>query len=499
MQAAPPTSRPVTRPALPGRPTAPSRAPTPRRTAGRLTAPAAAALPPHALADGLDALAAALATHGVSLDLLAWVDGAGGALTAGGPAPAAHSLHPTLLADLAEAAAGAASSSSTSTAAAGRQDAGWLAPVAGALEATLNSFQAGLARAGVPYSYGWAIVALTAATKVITLPFTKKQVESSLAVQKLKPTIDEIKRLYGDDRDKVQREQSALYEKAGVDPAAGCAPTLLTLPIFWGLYRALSNVASDGTLADGFYWIPSLSGPTSVAAQRAGTGTAWLLPLDPITHAPPIGWAAAAPYLVLPALLVLAQYASSAIISPTPTADKDDTSPGALFGKGLIRLLPLMIGWFALNVPSGLALYYFANTLLTSAQQIWLRKLGGATAFEFQQAIGPGQGRRAGPVGALVAPEFLEMELTSTARAAEAEKAAADAAAAAAAGRAAASAGTDGAGQEAASAVPDAAKAAAVAGPTRSKRKRRVVEAGAVVAGGGGGGVADKAKEKAGV
>ena len=44
----------------------------------------------------------------------------------------------------------------------------------------------------------------------------------------------------------------------------------------------------------------------------------------------------------------------------------------------IIKFLPLMIGWFSLNLPSGLGLYYFANTVLTTAQQIWLRKLGGA-------------------------------------------------------------------------------------------------------------------------
>ena len=51
---------------------------------------------------------------------------------------------------------------------------------------------------------------------------------------------------------------------------AGCLPTLATIPIFWGLYRTLSNVATAGLLTEGFYWIPSLSGPTSLAAQRAG-------------------------------------------------------------------------------------------------------------------------------------------------------------------------------------------------------------------------------------
>ena len=344
--------------------------------------------------------------------------------------------------DLADAASSAAAASSSSSAAASASTSSsassssdWLAPVANSLEASLAFFQRNFAAAGVPYSYGWAIIALTAATKVATFPFTRKQVESALAVQKLKPAIDDIKRQYGEsDRESVQRETSALYEKAGVDPSAGCLPTLLTLPVFWGLYRALSNVAASGDASvvdQGFYWVPSLSGPTSLAAQRAGTGTSWLFPF--VDGAPPGGWDAAAPYLVLPVLLVLAQYASSAIISPaTPPKDGDDEGAGAQCTKAHVGALPLMIGWFALNVPSGIALYYFANTVLTSAVQIWLRKLGGATAFEFQQEVGVSQAKRSEVVAAVLGGQ-------GEAAGAELERAAAAAAAAVEAGPASSS------------------------------------------------------------
>ena len=322
------------------------------------------------------------------------------------------------LSDLADAALAATS---------GRQDGGWLAPVADSLESSLLFFRNAFDAAGVPYSYGWAIIALTAATKVATFPFTRKQVESSLAVAKLKPDIDDIKRQYADDKDAVQRETSALYEKAGVDPAAGCAPTLATLPVFWGLYRALSNVAADGSLADGFYWIPSLSGPTSVTAQRAGTGTAWLLPL--VDGAPPGGWDGAAPYLVLPVLLVLAQYASSAVMTPPKPGDGAGGA-GAAAGTALTLGLPLMVGWFSLNVPAGLSLYYFANTIMTSSIQIWLRKLGGASAFEWQNEIGVSRARRDGEPGDVPAPWLLDLDVGPVLKAASAPPGAAVVAAA---------------------------------------------------------------------
>lgn len=199
--------------------------------------------------------------------------------------------------------------------AAAPQDNGWLAPLVEGLETVLRYIQTGLDKVSVPYSYGWSIVALTAMVKLVTFPLTRTQVESTMSMQQLKPQIDAIKAKYGENKDAVQRETAALYEKAGVNPLAGCLPTLATIPIFIGLYRSLTAVAATGDLDnEGFYWIPSLAGPTSIAAQKAGAGTAWLYPF--VDGAPPIGWDGALRYLALPAALVVAQYISSAIISP---------------------------------------------------------------------------------------------------------------------------------------------------------------------------------------
>eukprot|EP00884_Botryococcus_braunii_P018803 jgi/Botrbrau1/5606/Bobra.97_2s0029.1 len=284
------------------------------------------------------------------------------------------------------------------------QDAGWLQPVVDALDVTLNYIQQGLDQLHVPYSYGWAIISLTLLTKILTFPFTRIQVESALSIQELKPQVDEIKRIYGDDKDKIQRETSALYEEAGVNPLAGCLPSLATLPVFWGLFRTLNNAATGGQMTAGFYWIPSLSGPTNFGDQQYN-GVSWLLPL--VDGAPAVGWEAAGAYLVLPVLLVLSQYVSSAIITPPINPDDENANTQ----KALLGALPLVVGYFALIVPSGLGLYYFSNTVLTSAIQIWLRKLGGAAAFEFQQEIGLGQARRAGEPGVLEPLPFLDEPL----------------------------------------------------------------------------------------
>eukprot|EP00879_Flechtneria_rotunda_P004494 GHRR01004748.1.p1 GENE.GHRR01004748.1~~GHRR01004748.1.p1 ORF type:complete len:430 (+),score=134.04 GHRR01004748.1:669-1958(+) len=301
-------------------------------------------------------------------------------------ADVAHDLHSHIFAafELADAAAAAA-----------KPDNGFLSPLTNTLEAVLKAIQGQLDKLHVPYSYGYSIIILTAVVKLVTLPLTKQQVESSLAVQSLKPRIDMMKARYGDDKKKIQRETNFLYEQAGVNPLAGCLPSLATIPIFIGLYRSLTNVASEGLLdTQGFYWIPTLAGPTTIAARQSGSGTEWLFPF--VDGAPSIGWHDASAYLVLPALLVICQYISSSVISPPidPNAENANTQ------RALYAFLPLMVGWFALNVPSGLGLYYLSNTVITTLIQVWLRKLGGADVQINE--LGPitkvGTARRMGPI-----------------------------------------------------------------------------------------------------
>ncbi|KAK4492044.1 hypothetical protein RD792_002834 [Penstemon davidsonii] len=173
------------------------------------------------------------------------------------------------------------------------------------------------------------------------------------------------------DWERIQLETSRLYTQAGVNPLAGCLPTLATIPVFIGLYQALSNVANEGLLTEGFFWIPSLGGPTSIAARQSGSGISWLFPF--VDGHPPLGWSDTAAYLVLPVLLVLSQYVSMEIMKPPQTDDPAQKNTLLVF-----KFLPLMIGYFSLSVPSGLSIYWFTNNVLSTAQQVWLRKLGGA-------------------------------------------------------------------------------------------------------------------------
>lgn len=285
-----------------------------------------------------------------------------------------------LLYTLADAAVAADPASSSADAAVQKTN-GWFGFISDAMEVVLKVLKDGLAAVHVPYSYGFAIILLTVIVKIATFPLTKQQVESTLAMQNLQPKIKAIQQRYAGNQERIQLETSRLYKQAGVNPLAGCFPTLATIPVWIGLYQALSNVANEGLLTEGFFWIPSLAGPTSIAARQSGSGVSWLFPF--VDGHPPLGWYDTAAYLVLPVLLVASQYFSMELMKPPQTDDPAQKNTLLVF-----KFLPLMIGYFSLSVPSGLSIYWFTNNVLSTAQQVWLRKLGGAKPAVSENASG---------------------------------------------------------------------------------------------------------------
>ncbi|KAG2269627.1 hypothetical protein Bca4012_062650 [Brassica carinata] len=253
------------------------------------------------------------------------------------------------------------------------QNSDWFTGIANYMETILKILKDGLSTLNVPYSYGFAIILLTVLVKAATFPLTKKQVESAMAMKSLQPQIKAIQERYAGDQEKIQLETARLYKLAGINPFAGCLPTLATIPVWIGLYRALSNVADEGLLTEGFFWIPSLAGPTTVAARQSGSGISWLFPF--IEGHPPLGWSDTLAYLVLPLLLIFSQYLSIQIMQSSQPQSDD---PAMKSSQAVTKFLPLMIGYFALSVPSGLSLYWLTNNILSTAQQVWLQKYGGA-------------------------------------------------------------------------------------------------------------------------
>lgn len=285
----------------------------------------------------------------------------------------------TVAADTATTAAGAtgeAASAATEVAKSGP-----IQSIANVIETCLRYMHGNLKNAGVPGAYGISIVLFTGAVKAALFPVNWKQMESTIKIQAISPKIKEIQAEYKDNPAVINQMTAKLYKDENVNPLLGCLPLLAQLPIWLALYRALQNMAKEDILNEPFLWIPSLQGPVSQVGESLST---WLFPL--VNGAPPIGWHDALAYLTLPVLIVLSQIVTTRVISP-PTND-----PSQQQASAVNNILPIIVGFFVLNVPSALGLYMFTNNLFSTAQTVIVRKqLGVATAGGGTMAVSGGE------------------------------------------------------------------------------------------------------------
>lgn len=239
----------------------------------------------------------------------------------------------------------------------------------------MNTFIADL---GIPFSWGWAIIVFTIAIKVVTLPLTFKQLQSSKAQLELQPKLRELQEKYGKDRQKLSEEQMKLYKEAGINPLGGCLPLLVQMPILFALYQALYVLATSGEMKDApFFWIPDLSLPT--ASPEMGmtlhgipmVGTSW------ITASFQAGeWGLLFAYMSLPIFMLLTQMLLQKMSQPAkgPKTGKPDVQT-QLMGQ-MMFLMPVMFFWITLGLPAGLTLYWSVSNLLSMVQQYFVTGWG---------------------------------------------------------------------------------------------------------------------------
>jgi YidC/Oxa1 family membrane protein insertase len=216
---------------------------------------------------------------------------------------------------------------------------------------------------GIPGSWGLAIILFTLIIKLLTLPLTLQQLRASKAMQELQPELQKLQKKYKGDKEKLSQAQMQMYKEAGVNPLGGCLPMLVQMPIWFALYRALFQLAGDGVLNEGFLWIPNL-------AEPQGLGWLWDSFPPPFPFTPNVGWATAAAIMVLPILTVISQIAVQKMMA-TPSADPQQSSMNQM-----MLLMPFMFGFFAMQVPQGLALYWFTSNIFSLIQQYFITGWG---------------------------------------------------------------------------------------------------------------------------
>nr|QKY15079.1 ALBINO3-like protein 1, chloroplastic isoform X4 (ALB4) [Polytomella parva] len=250
-----------------------------------------------------------------------------------------------------------------------------------AIEDSIQVLSDMLTAAHVPYSYGFSIIITTCLIKLAMYPLIEQQVRMPLISRHVAPAIAALKaRFEKSDPDRFKSSVTQLYKEYGISPGVTLFQNLITLPIFFLLFKALRNAASDGSMDEPFFFIPSLAGPHS----NGMTGLQWLLPLA--NGQPPVGWPTALSYLAVPvALFALTLAVQEEVFTPSdrrsksktpannemPVAAKNANPTNNVFLK---YMSPVLMGWFSLQVSSGLSLYWLTNSAINAAIEAKLKR-----------------------------------------------------------------------------------------------------------------------------
>jgi YidC/Oxa1 family membrane protein insertase len=203
---------------------------------------------------------------------------------------------------------------------------------------------------GILGNFGLAIMAFTIGVKLLFFPLASYSYRSMGKMKAAAPKIKAIKEKYKDDNTKVQQETMALYKAEKINPASGCLPMLVQIPVFFALYKVI-YITIEMRQAPFYGWIHDLSAPDPTNLFNAFG----LIPFDPSTLSP---------FLALGALPIIMGFTMflQQRLNPAPP----DPVQARMF-----QFMPIIFTFMLARFPAGLVLYWTWNNLLSVGQQ-WL-------------------------------------------------------------------------------------------------------------------------------
>ena len=206
-------------------------------------------------------------------------------------------------------------------------DYGWIEVLAKPMAWILATFKGWLG------NWGLAIILLTFIVRLFLWPLAHKSQMSMLGMSKIAPLMQELQSKYKDDQQKLAEETMKLYKEYNINPASGCLPLLIQMPVFFALYRCI--FVTGGLYHAPFYgWIHDLSAPD--------------------------------PYFILPIFSVVL-LVSQQLLTPTQTKNTQQ--------RVMMIMMPVIFGIMMLFLPSGLCLYMIVSSGIGMIQSFYCRKL----------------------------------------------------------------------------------------------------------------------------
>jgi YidC/Oxa1 family membrane protein insertase len=242
----------------------------------------------------------------------------------------------------------------------------------------------------IPGALGFAIILLTVAIRMVLWPLTTTQLKSSKKMAELKPHLERIKVVHGKDKVRHQQEVSKLYKEHGVNPAAGCLPLILQIPVFIALYQVLLKFVNlnNSQLLENInhrIYFPSLNLTSIPDTSFLGLNLS----------SKPNQWATLGIFiLIIPVLTGVFQFLQSKMLVPeekstalkVKNVEKDKKEGGlddsmSQMQSQMSLIMPLMIAFFSYGFPVGLSLYWNTFTIIGIVQQYKIMGAGSLNKY----------------------------------------------------------------------------------------------------------------------
>lgn len=218
-------------------------------------------------------------------------------------------------------------------------------------------------------NFGVAIILFTILIRLLTYPLTAKQIKAAQAMQDLqkdKRWID-MQAKYKNDKEKLAQEQMKLYKELGVNPFASCLPLLIQFPIIIALYQSLQMAMASGPL-DLFNLMPRLWGGFLSPSIIPLNGRFLWMDMGQPERVNVFGIGIP----VLAIIVVITTYMQSKLMQ-MPTTNQQNQS--GMMNSMMNIYMPFLMGWLALTLASGLALYFVVSNLLMIGQYAMMGRL----------------------------------------------------------------------------------------------------------------------------
>ncbi|TET50517.1 MAG: membrane protein insertase YidC [Dehalococcoidia bacterium] len=196
-------------------------------------------------------------------------------------------------------------------------------------------------------SFGLAIIALTVIVRLVSWPLTRRQLQSTKALQDMQPKIQELQKKYGKNQQKLQQEMMKLYKEAGVNPLGCLWPMLIQLPIWIALYQAIMRALA--TTPEHLLDLAHRLYSWEVVRQAIPLSSRFLW----------LDLGQPDPYWIL-AIVVGGTMWAQQKMTTAPSVDPRQQSTARM----MTLMMPFMFGFLTLMFPSGLALYWAVSNII---------------------------------------------------------------------------------------------------------------------------------------